>query len=98
MKVLTASKQHICIACKTVVQTGEDYWATSFNSFCKTCGDKKVKGELVYDNSKKRYTVTSLTSAPCNFCGEGATNIIHGVPCCDNHIGNAMGGDDTYGP
>ena len=95
MKVLTATKQHICIACKTVVQAGEDYWATSFNSFCKTCGDKKVRGELVYDNSKKRYTVASLISTQaCHYCGDSAGNIVHGISVCDIHIGNAMGGDE----
>lgn len=95
MKVLTATKQHVCISCKIIVQAGEDYWATSFNSFCKTCGDKKVKGELVYDNSKRRYTQVSLVSSQnCSYCSEPGLNIVHGVSVCDTHIGNAMGGDE----
>ena len=95
MRILSAKKQHVCGACQKVIQVNEDYWGTSFNAFCKKCGELKQNGKLVYQSKTHRYVETSIKkTAKCEFCDMQADNFIKNVPCCDEHIGNAMGGYD----
>ncbi len=91
--MLTGKKEHVCTACAKVIKIGEDYWGTSFNAFCKECGEKKINGELVYESKSHRYVEASIKkTSKCQYCTEMADNYIKGTPTCDNCIGKAMEG------
>ena len=92
--MLTGKKEHVCTACAKVIKIGEDYWGTSFNEFCKECGEKKINGELVYESKTHRYIEASIKKLKnCEFCSMTAENLIKGIPCCDDCIGKAMTGE-----
>ena len=81
MKVMKASKEHICSKCGNEIEERTEYWSTSYNDYCMDCGNSKRKG-----NSD----ITIAKTAKCKYCSETAVNLIHDTPTCDTHIGEVI--------
>jgi len=97
MRLLTAQKEHVCAANpEHIINIGENYFGNSYNAFCRTCGIKKQKGELIYNNKQQRYIDPKEMMDPdCVYCSNKAIHVIYTRPVCTEHIQRSMEqGDD----
>lgn len=90
MKWTKARTEHLCTTCLADIKQGEIYLTSPNICFCKNCGTKYQKGELVHDNKTKRY-IDIKSKTTCDFCKDIPIGSINGKSVCREHIGEAVG-------
>lgn len=53
MKWIEARKPNLCSNCMGDIKAGDIYFGASYVCYCKSCGTKYIKGELVPINRTK---------------------------------------------
>ncbi len=86
---MTANRSHICSACDDQIKPNDMYLGNSYSAFCESCGKKKQKGELIYNQSNKNY-INLGEKKVCDYCEASSTGYLHGHAVCDEHIGKAV--------
>lgn len=89
MKWFRARKANICSSCTAVINIDDDYFGNSSSAFCKICGVKKQKRDLVYSQESKSYTRVE-NQVMCFKCKNLSIGHLMGKAVCQEHIGDAV--------
>jgi len=89
MRWMRARRSNICTGCGGDIKEGDDYYGNSSSAFCKECGVKKQKRDLVYSSESKSYTNIE-NQVMCFKCKNLSIGHLMGKAVCQEHIGDAV--------
>jgi hypothetical protein len=79
MKLMISQRVRKCGDCGETIEFKEEYYATSYNCYCKKCGEIRL--------ARKTHKDINPT---CIFCKEDSVGVLYGKPVCPVHIGKVI--------